>query len=371
MAQFCADKKQQVFDSMRKKYSLGFSLIELSIVIIVAGLMMSSFLSMWKVRTAGVDLAVTKENLHRAEIALKSFVEMNGSYPCPASRDARKPDIDFGRAVSVCGDPKETESDVKGVAVASGRDELEVKIGILPFRSLGIPDAYAVDGWGNLLQYAVTGNLTNPDSFNQRGGAIDVIAGDSQSRLIPPGTAQYVVFSTGADGAGGYSMNGVTLSACPDGVPQTKNCDDDAVFIDTESQIVAAEKETKLFRIHKKPAGTVGYDDRIVYLQYDPDMKVNAGLIFYYYGSCMQGFAEVKIKDDTQPTDIETLNKFPPSDPRFTKEINQKAVLCLSSRYSVKMNVQGNDNKTNCPLGWDNIGFRRFPMGIKNEICAK
>ena len=82
------------------KYNSGFTLIELAIVIIVMGLMMTGILAVMKAQMGGRDLSATKSNLHAAEVALKSYLAVNGAYPCPAPRDAKKGDENYGRCNS-------------------------------------------------------------------------------------------------------------------------------------------------------------------------------------------------------------------------------------------------------------------------------
>src|SRR4051812_25246614 len=112
-------------------------------------------------------------------------------------------------------------------ASAVGRNNEWVIIGALPFRSLGIHDSDALDGWGHMLQYAVTEQLTNTASFDQNAGAIDVVDENNVSRVVPAGSVQLVVYSTGPDGMGGISSDGAALSPCQQGLLETENCNDD------------------------------------------------------------------------------------------------------------------------------------------------
>ncbi len=364
------------------KYNSGFTLIELAIVIIVMGLMMTGILAVMKAQMGGRDLSATKSNLHAAEVALKSYLAVNGAYPCPAPRDAKKGDENYGRAVEGCISPPtvSTASTRKlqkdGTVAATGRERAMVRSGVLPFRSLGMADAEAVDGWGNLLQYAVTESLTDPMTYDQDSGAIDVLAEDRQSRVTPPGTVQYVVFSTGADGAGGIAASGAaTATPCPKKKLQTENCNADALFMDTESRIAEAQRGSKV--------RAVDYDDRLVYLQYDPSVAQTGGLLFYYRDGCPAEFAPIDVADKRVAL-IDVLNQALPEERTASEgDKGNDRVLCYSPRYALSMMVElerNQDSKISlCPPGWEGIGYKFFSeegdnvyeSGSIYRVCAR
>jgi prepilin-type N-terminal cleavage/methylation domain-containing protein len=352
----------------------GFTLIELSIVIIIMGLLSTVFLASLKTSMMGRERKVTLENLESAQLALKSYLAMNDAYPCPASRNALKDSKEYGRSISQCMPEQAslvttlTGRDI--TAAVAGRDRRMVRIGVLPFRSLSLSDAKAVDGWGNLLQYAVTESLTDPLLFDQNKGAIDVVAEDGQSRIVPSGSVQYVIFSTGRDGGGGITASGkMSKRQCPLDMLQTENCDDDAVFMDSEARYEALGKGTKEY--------AAVYDDHIAYLQYDPDRKTAGGVLFYYRDSCPQGFMRVPLDDNASVPGVKTLRLEPPEDHRGSRDNSgAKNNLCYSSKYEVIMPILTEETKEPqaCPQGWDAIGFgvtRDEDDGFYYQYCAR
>lgn len=365
------------------KHSAGFTLIELAIVIMVIGLMMTGILAVMKVQMGGRGLSVTKSNLHTAEMALKSYLAVNHAYPCPAPRDAKKGEEGYGRAIESCvslpsvskASSKKAQKD--GTVAVPGRETAMVRIGVLPFRSLGMADAEAVDGWGNLLQYAVTESLSDPVAYDQDNGAIDVVAEDGQSRITPPGTVQYVIFSTGPDGAGGIAAaGGGTGVACPKKKLQTENCNGDAVFMDTESRIAEAERGSKV--------RAVDYDDRLVYLQYDPAIAPTGGVLLYYRDGCPAGFTPVDMTGKRAAGIDVLFQSLPEAEDGEGKRFDEDEMrICYSSRYAVTMLVEvrgGGDEKTGslCAVGWDSVGYKIFSepgdevtQGSVYEMCAR
>lgn len=349
----------------------GFTLIEIAIVIIISGLLLSFFSAGLNIYFKQRALSTTAENLRNAEQSLKTFLEVNGYYPCPANRASKKGEATFGKAAPLCMiDSKQvtTSSNRADNPSVVGRDGIYVRVGLLPFRSLGLSDSEAVDGWGHILQYAVTEVLTDREIFNPLSGSIDVVAEDRQSRLTPPGTAQYVIFSTGEDGMGGYSDNGIPTGKCQPDLLQSENCDDDAIFMDAQRQYETTEKG-------KVRTSVISYDDNIVYQQYDPSFQTQGGLLYYYKGSCVSGFKQVDLKDYNL-AGIERLSKL--KNTGADSNDNGAEVLCYSSRYSASMTMMGDTdiNDPWCPNGWDPIGYFGYETSANASaayylVCAR
>ena len=248
----------------------------------------------------------------------------------------------------------------------------------MPFRSLGIPDDNAVDGWGNLLNYAITESLTDKTTFRQTGGAIDVVDENDVSRLTPEGSTQYVIFSTGEDGAGGYASSGVPVSPCPVGLLQTENCDGDAVFRDTyEHQSHESDDRPK----DNSLQSFASYDDYILYKQYDVEAAKGGSVMVYFYPlECPPGFKRIPFTPDRDVTiiGVELLNTYPPHHSAGRRVVSESEyALCESIEYSNILTF-GTRNKllqgeTLCPSTWTSIGFKDIDasMGLTFEVCAK
>ncbi len=345
---------------MKKSRSSGFTLLELCIVLFIGSLFLSSALQGWKVYVHKKKIDVTQENLLKTEHALKTYLHMNYHYPCPAQRKIGRGQEGFGKALDACYNQKRSPYDDGNnteytTASAKGRNNQWVIMGVVPFRSLGIPDSDATDGWGRLLQYAVTEQLTNPFSFDQKAGAIDVVDENGVSRVVPSGTVHFVVYSTGADGKGGISFDGVALSPCPEGLLETENCNDDATFMDAQSRFKTIE--TGVFR---EKQTVTDYDDYILYKQIEPDVNIGSGLFILYQGTCPHDFAEIPVGDTKRPAELVYLSKAPPSDPDGNTDTSEIS-LCYSPYYSVMMSLgisYTNGSVTPCPQGWTEIGYK-------------
>lgn len=148
---------------------LGFSLLELSVVLVVISLIAGGGMSMAGGALKAADRVKTQERLNTLKIALDSYAKTYGYLPCPADRTQTPSSATFGREsrwLTAC-------SPVAGVVNLG-----TVFIGAVPVRTLGLPDTYAADGWDNKLTYAVTSFLAEEaKSYPSRNGEIAIQAG--------------------------------------------------------------------------------------------------------------------------------------------------------------------------------------------------
>ena len=212
---------------LHKSYSKsGFTLIELSVVLIVLGLLTIAFLRLYSVHDKKIVGERTAHSITAAHNALKKYQNENGYFPCPAD-----PTDPSGLATD-CNLPPPP-----GIRVVAGTDGRLVRIGAMPVLDLGgvnklILSSESKDGWNNRLTYAVTENMAkSASSFSSGQGGITIkdFKGDNLTT-----TANIVVLSHGEDGVGSYSAGGILTSACGAGSKDSENCNDDAVFLSSD-----------------------------------------------------------------------------------------------------------------------------------------
>lgn len=113
----------------------GFSLVEMAVVLAVAGLLLGGLLLPLAARREARAEAETAQTLARAQEALLGFAALNGRLPCPATAASQ------GQEAS------------PGGACAGGNQ------GFLPAAALGLQpvddQGRALDGWHQPLRYAV------------------------------------------------------------------------------------------------------------------------------------------------------------------------------------------------------------------------
>lgn len=129
----------------------GFTLVEVAIVIAIAGLMIGAYFAFLTPMTQQRNLQVTEQRMQKVADALSDFAQRNGRLPCTGTPNA-----------AILG----TQSAPCNVG------NLE---GIVPFRDLGLTQQEATDAWGDAFTYRVQQNALT--AFNPAApGAIQVHA---------------------------------------------------------------------------------------------------------------------------------------------------------------------------------------------------
>jgi len=148
----------------------GFTLIELTVVLVIVGLLVGGFASFLKVYFQRTHFELTKSNQEQIELALFNYVQEHGALPCPAPLNLQPENPEYGRMqdCSATGPTGTTILADGTYRVDDGRDPaagIPVRIGAFPARDLELPDSVMVDSWGHLFSYAVTEALTKEGSM--------------------------------------------------------------------------------------------------------------------------------------------------------------------------------------------------------------
>ena len=187
----------------------GFSLIELSIALIIVGLLAGSLLG----QTTGQRRLHTEQRaraqLELSQEALYGFAITHGRLPCAA-------------------DPLLASSADK----AGEEDCVRGKSGVLPWRTLALPET---DPWGQRLTYyphdAFTAEPTNDARAGftlESVGTLAVRPAANNGQTVANGLPAVIV-SHGRNGLGGYRANGQRLPA--NHQDEAENADGNATFV--------------------------------------------------------------------------------------------------------------------------------------------
>lgn len=157
--------------SITRTRHLGFSILELAVVLGVIALIAGAGISMASGALKAADRVTTQERLNTIKIALDSYGKTYGYLPCPASRILAPSSALFG---------VESRSGNACTAIATGVVlNGSAWLGALPVRSLGLPDNYAWDAWNGKLTYGVSGQaIANPTRYSLTMAGLDVRSGD-------------------------------------------------------------------------------------------------------------------------------------------------------------------------------------------------
>lgn len=166
----------------------GFSLVELSIVLLILGLVLGGLAMPLAVQRENARIKEGEEQLRSIQLAVEGFALVNGFLPCPAT----------------------PASD--GYAAASG-GSCTAAHGFVPATTLDLgggrnADNLLLDPWGSPVRYSVTASDADGD------GNWDFISpGEMQSVTMPALLPDLVVCSTGAgSSATACSTANVTLA---------------------------------------------------------------------------------------------------------------------------------------------------------------
>lgn len=219
----------------KRRKNGGFSLIELSIVLTVIGLLMIPLVRAYDVYKTQKILTDTKFAIGQANQSLTNFYERYGRYPCPSDRSIGFGEPEHGRerCTELTGMGNGTCGSGGGYCRAGTTPDDSVFIGGFPYVTMDVPMSEAVDGWKNMFTYAVTASMADPDGeFDPDNGAVVVV--DEFGVPANDGRLMHgVVFSAGQDGVGSYSLSG-NPRPCTAGTVQTENCDNDVTFVSSD-----------------------------------------------------------------------------------------------------------------------------------------
>jgi prepilin-type N-terminal cleavage/methylation domain-containing protein len=210
----------------------GFSLVELSIVVLVIGIVLTMGIGAWTANLENQAHAATAQRQAMIKEALAGYLRRNSRLPCPDT-DFTAPDGIENRATA--GDPTTA---------------CTAAFGVLPFVTLGLARDAVRDGWGNFFSYQVSNtNITAASSGNWsantdwtrtawfRPGNTGLITVNERSgaTVTPIATAVVtVVVSHGRNGLGAYTIGGTRTTLPAVGTDEENNTDGDTTYFRRE-----------------------------------------------------------------------------------------------------------------------------------------
>ena len=268
--------------ALETKQQSGFTLIEMSISIIILGLLVAPLFGLYQRYQEEVKLEVTYDRVEEAMTALQDYKNRFGAYPCPAPLTAPRGNVAYGRAVGCradavapdVADPAITgltygqcaggvcvEETVRPATELSG-DERRVIVGAFPFRDMQKEEQESFDGYGRRLLYAVSYGMTDKLNFDAGNGAIAVQDANGANLSSSVGNVPFIVLSHGKTGLGGYDKSGALHQACPSAGQSVdrENCNDGFASGSGEAQSVYVSS----YQAHADGAGF--FDDYVFYV---------------------------------------------------------------------------------------------------------
>lgn len=204
----------------------GFTLIEMAIVLVVVGLIISGSIFAVAPIMDGAKATQTRQKLESIEKALVLYVIQNGCLPCPT--DGGSAGNSQGLAVGSSG--------TYTSGCAGGACDIDDGDAVVPWGNLGLSREDATDGWGNYITYVVDADLAETSTSMTRTAPSSYPAGNLELTSATGSAitidAAFVLISHGADGWGGRTPDGTTkTNPNTSNAPQVDNalgvCDDD------------------------------------------------------------------------------------------------------------------------------------------------
>ena len=239
------------------KNTQGFSLIELSIFLIISGLLFSTGLNAYDQYRQKKARIETQNKIETIARAFSRYYTYYGRYPCPARSNVPTTSANFGLSFSSTScNMASIPSGISATSRSVDHDNnpstpnvtLRVVVGSIPFVDLrdGLNDPImgfsqydspfpinandTIDAFGSRFTYALTDSQGSAN-FLEGGGAI--IIKDEYGNTLSD-NADYIVVSHGENKKGAVSINGVPSSSpCTGGGLDVENCDGDFNFIDS------------------------------------------------------------------------------------------------------------------------------------------
>jgi type II secretory pathway pseudopilin PulG len=167
---------------MRHRQRTGFTLLEIGIVLLVLSIMLGGTLAAMAQKSRLAKQQELRMKLDAIEDALMAFRKAgagggpNVRLPCPADATSDMTSADFGLEAAnpgIC----------SGGSPAATLDDGQNTVGgVVPVKTLGLPDDYMFDPWGGRFDYIVDKRLTAIGAFDAywpSGGPVHGVDDDS------------------------------------------------------------------------------------------------------------------------------------------------------------------------------------------------
>lgn len=197
---------------MQKK---AFSLIELSIAIIVVSVVITGIVAVSTVSKNNSNVKITNDRINRVNQALGEFVRVNKRLPCPASIKAIKiTDTTYGTEGTAAG----TCTAGTGVYLSTATGATKMVYGMVPTKTIGLSSEYGEDSFGNKIAYIVDKDYTSSTTFATATTGIIGQKYVNGALVTDVGNAIYALVSYGANQSSAFSakasaQNAVTSDA--------------------------------------------------------------------------------------------------------------------------------------------------------------
>lgn len=260
------------------KNNAGFSLIEITVVVVIGGLLMTAFADMALNAQKEAKIKVTKERLEAVDEALRNYSLTNYRLPCVARRTDPADTANYAVEIGNCNAAVVAGQSFRVAPFGAGTHR--IRIGTVPTRTLNLPDTFGYDAWGARFLYAVNELDTNTSTYGSSpNSSIEIVDRNNNAVVTPPGSIRYLVLSHGGDKEGGLNTNGVQINPCAAAELDGENCDNNDSRFRTTTIVSDATTSQQ-------------FDDLMSYKGNVRISEIPSGAVMAFRsGSCPQGWS--------------------------------------------------------------------------------
>ncbi len=198
---------------MMIKKTFGFTLLELSITILIIGILTVAGINFQASLSKNSHTNITLDKMNKINDAIKIFILENGRLPCPSDITVSVKNLsDIGQELTNC-----ESSD----GAYTTDDDYTYVYGGVPTKALGLPSNYTFDAWGNKIAYATNVKYTDKEYFirdGEKGLTINNLNDDTITN-----DATYILISPGEDKKASYNKFGEHRNECSNDEKQQSN----------------------------------------------------------------------------------------------------------------------------------------------------
>lgn len=226
----------------------GFTLIELSIIVMIVGILMIPAFRAYDTYLYGKRVTETKEHIAKLQSEISIFAIKYDRYPCPSDRSLSPSDPMYGyEQCALLATPPTAgtcmgSNDDQALCVYSSDTDTDgtggpdpIVLGGVPFMTIAdtvntadptavsqyrrIASTEILDGWKNQISYAVTLSQTSDTTFDNDRGVILMV--DEHGNPIgndPDQRMHFALISHGKDAMGAFSQAGTRVVSCTSGI---------------------------------------------------------------------------------------------------------------------------------------------------------
>jgi len=218
----------------------AFTLLELSVVLLIIGLLISMGFSVSKKMIDTAKLSATQNRMDAIEKSLLTFFQKNGRLPCPGDESLQITSANYGLEASAANLDTCAGGAIAATYTTNATYVRKAAEGSVPVLTLGLPKDFMYDGWGRKIAYAVNPVITTSkyakDYFPLKHSVCSTntaIRIKDASGSYRSSSAIYALISYGQNGHGGYGYDGARYNKGATGADELANCHCTSAAVDS------------------------------------------------------------------------------------------------------------------------------------------